>query len=164
MGFPNGVSFCYDPVRGGLSYVWQGGFADLTPAWPEVGKFVKPVKLLGQIVYRESGMSPLRRGDPSRPPAVHFMGYRLLGQAVEFRYTVDGVAVREEISAATGRQLVRRFRIDENDSDARWWYVPGTIDGQLSSPALERENNGFLLEAGQAREFVLEIALPEKQS
>src|SRR5687767_8376157 len=51
IGLPGGVNFCFDPVRAGISYAWTGGFVDLTPAWPEVGKLIKPVKLLGEIAY-----------------------------------------------------------------------------------------------------------------
>ena len=34
VGFPSGVNFCYDVVRGGVSYIWQGGFVDVTSVRP----------------------------------------------------------------------------------------------------------------------------------
>lgn len=37
VGLPGGVNFCFDPVRGAVSYVWIGGFLDLTPARPGIG-------------------------------------------------------------------------------------------------------------------------------
>lgn len=165
VGFPNGLSFCYDPVRGGLIYAWRGGFADLTPAWPEVGKFVKPVKLLGEVVYRESGRSPLRRGDPGREAAVEFKGYRLGDGMIEFRYTVDGVRVREEVSAPSGGdRIVRRFHIDATEANLRWWYVPGIIEGAaLSAPGSEPEAGAYRFESGPEGVFTLEIVLPEKR-
>src|SRR5688500_11103636 len=95
VGLPSGVNFCFDPVRGGVSYVWQGNFIDVAPARPGAGKLIKPVKLLGEVVYRESAPSPLRRGDVAREPVVVFKGYRFLEAAIEFSYTVDGVLVRE---------------------------------------------------------------------
>jgi hypothetical protein len=123
IGLPNGVNFCFDPVRGGLSYAWTGGFLDVTPVRPGPGKFISAAKLLGSLVYRESGAAPLRRGDPARVPIIEFTGYTLRADAVEFRYTIDGALVREEVSAQPGGTgLVRRFRI-EGGNDAKWWHV-----------------------------------------
>src|SRR2546423_9601448 len=70
IGLPGGVNFCFDPVRGGVSYAWKGAFLDLTPARPGTGKFVQAAKLGGPVAYQESGVGPLRRGDPGRAPVV----------------------------------------------------------------------------------------------
>jgi hypothetical protein len=141
IGLPGGVNFCFDPVRGGLSYAWSGEFLDITSVRPGVGgKHITAVKLLGPVVYREEGTLPLRRGDPGRVPAYEFKGYTLHDDFVEFRYTLDGVLVREEVRARPGGGgLVRRFRAD-GATDAKWWYVTdgkpatalATIDGQLT--------------------------------
>ncbi|MES2692380.1 MAG: DUF6797 domain-containing protein [Verrucomicrobiota bacterium] len=148
IGLPGGVNFCFDPVRGAVSYAWSGGFLDLTPTRPGAGKFIAAAKLLGPIVYRETGTSPLRRGDPSRAPTVEFTGYSLREDSVEFRYTVDGTPVREEIRVRPdGGALLRRFHIS-GGTDAKWWHV---IDGQPPSE-LRRETGGtFLLELPLAK-------------
>lgn len=123
IGLPGGVNFCFDPVRGGVSYAWTGGFLDIAPVRPGPGKRITEAVLLGPVVYRESGPAPLRRGDAARPPAIDFKGYTLRADAIEFRYTVDGILVREEIRAGPGgRGLARRFHV-EGGTDARWWYV-----------------------------------------
>lgn len=141
IGLPGGVSFCFDPVRGGVSYVWKGGFVDLAPARPGPGKFINAVKLQGAVVYQETGSAPLRRGDPTRPPVVEFNGYTLRDDAVEFRYTLDGVAVREEIRARSdGNALVRRFHVGAA-ADAKWWHV---VDGQPATE-LKRDPAGPLV-------------------
>lgn len=146
IGLPGGVSFCFDPVRGGVSYVWTGGFVDLAPARPGTGKFIAPVKLQGAIVHRETGAAPLRRGDPARVPAFGFTGYTLRADAIEFRYTIDGAPVREEIRLrADGRALVRKFDVSAA-ADAPWSYV---AEGKAPQP---------LGQAG-ARELVIEIPL-----
>lgn len=146
IGLPGGVSFCWDPLRCAVSYVWTGGFIDATPARPGIGKFIDAVKLLGPIVYQETGSVPLRRADPAREPAVEFTGYTLKSDAIEFRYTVDGRPVREEIRArADGRALVRRLQIT-GGADARWWHV---VAGR---PAQE-------LKADASGAFVLELPL-----
>ena len=138
IGLPGGVNFCFDPVRGGVSYAWKGGFLDLSPARPGPGKFINAVKLLGPVMYQETGLAPLRRGDPRHVPAVEFTGYTLHDDAVEFRYTIDGSPVREEIRAsADGSALVRRFHVAAA-GDAKWWHV---TDGKPATE-LKREPGG----------------------
>jgi hypothetical protein len=93
-------------------------------------------------VYREAGVAPLRRGDPSLTPVVEFAGYTLRDDAIEFRYTIDGVLVREEIRAGKdGAVLTRRFTI-EGGLDAKWWHV---VDGQPATE-LKREGHALVLE------------------
>ena len=143
IGLPGGVSFCFDPVRGGVSYAWKGGFLDMSPARPGPGKFINPVKLLGPVVYQETGVAPLRRGDPGRVPTVAFAGYTLRDDAVEFRYTIDGIAIREEIRAnREGSALNRRFHV-EDGGDAKWWHV---TNGKPASELKRRADGAFVLE------------------
>jgi hypothetical protein len=143
IGLPGGINFCFDPVRGGVSYAWKGGFVDLSPARPGPGKFINPVKLLGPVVYQETGLAPIRRGDPARVPAVEFTGYTLRDDAVEFRYTIDGSPVREEIRAnREGTALIRRFHV-AGGSDAQWWHV---VDGKPASELRSEAKGTFVLE------------------
>ena len=74
-GLPGGVNVCYDPVRGGVNYAWSGGFLDIADVRP-VNKLIKAAKVLGPVVYRETGASPLRRGDAAREPVVEFKAIR----------------------------------------------------------------------------------------
>ena len=143
-GLPGGVSFCYDPTRGGVNYAWTGGFIDLTNVRP-VNKLIKAAALRGPVVYRETGASPLRRGDATREPVVEFKGYTLHAAAVELRYTVDGAPVAETISALPNAAgLKRTFRFDRAGADAQWLYV---VAGQPAT-ALTRDAAGaFTLEA-----------------
>jgi hypothetical protein len=141
IGLPGGVNFCFDPLRGAVSYAWTGDFIDPAPARPGPGKFINAARLLGPVVYQETGAAPLRRGDPARAPVIGFAGYTLRADAVEFRYTVDGALVREEIRAAPGSgTLVRRLHID-GGGDARWWRV---IDGR-PPVELARDATGALV-------------------
>lgn len=149
VGLPGGIGFCFDPVRGGLSYVWTGGFVDLTPARPGPGKFIAAAKLAGPLVYQETGVGPLRRGDPARVPVVEFTGYALRGDTMEFRYTVDGTPVREEISARPdGRGLTRRFFFT-GGGDTRWWQV---VEGRPPAELRREPAGSFVLEIEFRRE------------
>jgi hypothetical protein len=141
VGLPGGVNFCYDPARGGVSYVWTGGFLELAPARPGPGKFIAAARLLGPVVHREEGTAPLRRGQPAPAPTLSFTGYTLRTAAIEFRYTLDGVPVREEVSARPdGRGLVRRFH-PAGGGDARWWHI---TEGRPPA-ALDRDATGALV-------------------
>ena len=142
-GLPGGVNVCYDPVRGGVNYAWTGGFLDIADVRP-VNKLIKAAKVLGPVVYRETGASPLRRGDAAREPVVEFKGYTLRDSAVELRYTVDGAPVAETLSALPNAAGFKRtFRFDRAGADAKWLYV---IAGQPAT-ALTRDAAGtFTLE------------------
>jgi len=143
IGLPGGVNFCFDPIRGGLDYAWRGGFVDLTNVRPGMGKSIKAVTLLGPVVYREAGDGPLRRGDASHAPEIEFKGYTLHDASVEFRYTIDGVLVREEISAnATSDGLVRRFHVSGSPEE-KWWYV---TTGQATKPLTQNTSGEFTIE------------------
>jgi len=136
-GLPGGVNFCYDPVRGGVNYAWTGGFLDLTNVRP-VNKLVKAAGLLGPVVYREAGPAPLRRGDTTHAPAIAFKGYTLRDSAVELRYTLDGVLVREEIRAKADKSgLIRKFTVNKSVGE-KWWYV---LEG-LPPALLTSESSG----------------------
>jgi hypothetical protein len=157
VGFPNGVSFCYDVVRGGLSYIWRGGFVDVNNVRPNAGKSITPVKLLGNIVYREEGFFPLRVGDPQNGVEFVFKGYRVTGNAIEFRYEIDRHRVREEVTALPdGSGLLRRFRIEGAAPGGTWWYVPGSLSGgKLAAANAVSDAGGYRFDA--AREFTLEV-------
>lgn len=148
IGLPGGINVCFDPVRCAVSYAWTGGFLDLSPTRPGAGKFIAPAKLLGPLAYQETGDAPLRRGDPTRPSVVEFTGYRLLPDAIEFRYTIDGIPVREEIRAnAAGTALLRRFHIPSG-ADAKWFHAPA---GQPPRELVREPAGNFLMELPLAR-------------
>jgi hypothetical protein len=143
IALPGGVNFCFDPVRGGVSYAWTGKFLDLAPMRPGTGKFIKPANLLGPVVYREAGTVPLRRGDPGRVPVFEFAGYTLRDDAVEFRYMIDGALVRDEIRARPGGGgLERRFHFDDG-ADAKWWHV---VEGKPAAELRREPGGAFVLE------------------
>jgi hypothetical protein len=137
-GLPGGINFCFDPVRGGVNYAWTGGFLDITNVRP-VNKLIQAAVPLGPIVYRETGPAPLRRNDPKRQPVVEFKGYTLREASVELRYTIDGVLVRETITALPDRAGLRRtFMVDPSGTDSAWLYA---VDGRPAR-VLDRDQAG----------------------
>lgn len=157
VGFSTGVNFCYDVVRGGVSYIWTGDFVDIASVRPNAGKAISPVKLLGDVVYRESEYFPLRRNDPQRGVEVDFKGYRLTADAILFIYEIDQCRVTEEVrSTADGAGLVRQFRIEGALPNDTWWYVPGATNGaKLEAPGAKHDDRGFRFES--AGSFIIEV-------
>lgn len=142
-GLPGGINFCYDPIRGGVNYVWTGGFLDLANVRPGPGKLIKPAQLLGPIVARETGAAPLRRGDPAHIPVIEFKGYTLRSGSVELRYTLDDTPVREAIVALPdGTGLKRTFHFDRSGADAKWFYVTAE---QPTTPLAADASGAFVL-------------------
>jgi hypothetical protein len=165
IGFTDGVNCCYDPVRGGLSYAWEGGFIDLESVRPGMGKAIKPAKLLGPLRYEESGDAPLRHGDPTHVPKIAFKGYRLLRDAIELTYELDGVRVQELVAPRPdGRGIVRTLHPDPAAGGGAWWYLPGaTKGGELRAPGGRPDAGGYRFE-GESGGFTLEIVFGESKS
>lgn len=155
------LGFSYDPGRGGVNYVWQGGFVDLDPTWK--AKINRPAEVKGTIVYREQARFPLRLAPGAGEPAYVFKGYVLLPDAVEFHYLLDGIPVREEIRAAPGgRGLVRTFRTDT--AVAGWTYAAEPQPGaKLSSREGGWNEARTALAAGGGREFTLQLDFDTRQ-
>lgn len=151
VGLPGGQSYCFDASFSYLRYAWQGGFIDNTKQWQ--GNGVSFSKIIGDIYYRNDVGFPFRIGNREQAPqAVEFKGYRLVGEGQpEFRYSVDGVEVRELIKThADGNGLVREFTIEKANQTV--WFVAGADAG------VEYESS-----AGQWTESYLQLSPEEAE-
>jgi hypothetical protein len=155
VGFAEGVSLCFDPVRGGLNYAWTGGFVDVAPIRPGMGKTVAPVTLLGDVVYRETEGTPWRVGRADRVPAVRFRGYSVAADRIEFVYTLDGLEVREQIVPRGRTGLVRRFVVSGGGGPV--WFLPGTGQGTAVVRGATAGGGGHRLDGVGRREFTVEV-------
>lgn len=159
VALPGGLGFSYDPGRGGVNYVWRGGFVDLGPTWK--AKINHPATVPGPIVYREQARFPLRLRPGAGEPVCVFRGYVLLPDGVEFHYLLDGVPLREEIRPAPGGGgLVRTFRTDT--AVPGWSYLVEAQPGvRLSAPAGGWNEARTALTAPGGRAFTLRLDLEE---
>ena len=114
IGFPSGLNFCFDPVRGNLIYAWQGDYVDLTPTVN--GKLPRDAVIQGRKFYESLTASGFRTGNGKAEPEIRFRAFRVRKGVPEFEYDVDGVRVREAIHpSADGMSLVREFHVTTPD-------------------------------------------------
>ena len=115
---PGDLNLCWDAAACRPRYLWRGAGVDIGAYWKGNGS--GRVKLLGEKVWTAGPGTPLRLST-STPPVVSFKGYALMQGYPEFRYTIDGVAVKELVKEHDGgKGLISSFVVD---SDKPLYYV-----------------------------------------
>jgi mono/diheme cytochrome c family protein len=107
VGLPGGLSYCFDAGDVYLRYAWSGGYLDMSGTLlrkTDGRKNTPTAALVGSVFWRAEGV-PFRVGERDRIPQRRFRGYRIVDGRPEFRYEIDGVEVRETLSAAEGALL-----------------------------------------------------------
>lgn len=121
IGFPSGLNFCFDPVRAKVIYAWEGDFIDLSPTVD--GKIPHNAVIQGEMFFQAVSPSPFKIGKRTTEPSIRFTGHRVVKEVPEFRYEVDGIAVRESVRPAAGRKaLVSQFTL--STPDEAMTYLP----------------------------------------
>lgn len=153
--FPGGPGVCFDPVRGGINYVWDGDFVDLRPRW--LTKQGEPARIFGGVYYREQQWQPLRPGAPDREADFQFRGYALKAEGPEFHYQINGRDVRESLSAAAdGAGVVRRFRVGPGPGPL-WINLEPQAEAEVILAGLERDGARAAYASTGAGEFSIAI-------
>ncbi len=98
VSFGKDFSFAWDTTECRLLYAWRGGFLDMNPYWGKEPGGVRPKvylpDLVGQLIYKASGVAPVR---VSGNPAPVFEGYRMSASGPEFLYRLGERRVSEKI-------------------------------------------------------------------
>lgn len=153
--FPGGPSVCFDPVRGGINYVWDGDFVDLRPRW--LTKQGEPARIFGGIFYREKLWRTLRLHAPDNASEFRFRGYAIKKGEPEFHYQVDGRDVHETLSAAPGGSgVVRHFRVGSGFGPL-WLNLEPQPGAEVVLRGLERDGDRACFSSSAAGEFTIEI-------
>lgn len=152
VGFEDGQAYNFDAGAGYLRYAWQGGFVDNWEHWRGNGNAYADIQ--GEIFYRNDVGVPLRIGNRDEAGKVEFEGYRLGEDDVpEFRYRLDGAAVRERIEPREGGGFVRSFRIETTEPVRL--ITEGESGVRFEASAGRWQGGVLQLTAAQAREFTL---------
>jgi hypothetical protein len=152
---PDGPSLCLDPVRGGVSYVWEGDFADLRPRW--LTKQGEPARIGGEVFYRETGWQPWRADAPDAEPRFEFLGYALEEGYPEFHYRIGGRDVYESFRGAPGGGLLRRIRVGAGTATL-WLRLEPQAGARVELRGLERDGDFACYAGREAGEFTIEIS------
>jgi hypothetical protein len=158
VGLPGGLSYCFDAEACRLRYAWSGGFLNMKPTWHERG--AAPPKLSGEKFFIAPDTFLPRLGRKDAHAAVKWLGYQLVDRLPEFRYTLDGVQVRQRIEPAPARGLRCAFEMDKIRSDV-WLQAPSGVDVAAGGKALAPDAEGWVKIPGDAlRRFEVRISGP----
>ncbi len=153
--FPSGPGVCFDPVRGGINFIWDGDFVDLRPRW--LTKQGAPARIFGRVFYRETLWQPMRLEAPTRDADFQFRGYRLTSAGPKFHYQINGRDVVETFAATSdGQGLLRQFRVGAGVGPL-WIRLEPQAEAEISLTGLVRDGEHALFASAAAGEFSIEI-------
>jgi uncharacterized cupredoxin-like copper-binding protein len=157
VALPGAQNFCWDAGNCRLRYAWSGGFVDPTMLFNSNGS--KLAKILGDVYWRSGGdenTCGMKFGD--RPTAaVDFKGYRVIDGLPEFHYHVDGVVVKEHITATEGGKLAWRFNVEGAPGDVRV-FAPAADGVSIAADAGARDGDFWRVPQAEADQFTLQIS------
>lgn len=139
VGFPQKISYVFDPDACRLTGVWAGGFLDVKALWS--GRGGDPAKPLGVVrdVDGNAGLSLSPKGDRK---AAQYLGYTLdkVGQPT-FEYELGGVRIKEIVVPNPAGQGLRRTFTIPAGAPPLWLVVPPndvivtSVNGKASAGA-----------------------------
>lgn len=160
VGFPSQINYSYDLKQGALLQVWRGQYLDVTDMWESRGE-PQLAKPLGSVVplSAKPALSVQNNENSTWPNSIEFddfhnEGYTLDGDKVPtFLYTLDGVKVKDKISARNdGEGIVREISVTETPAN----YYCRIASGKT----IENLSNGLYAVGGQ--EYYIEITTKYK--
>jgi len=155
------LSLCYDPLRGGVSQIWSGGF-DLGPTM--AAKINQPTVFEGDVFYAETVLQPLRTADPAKPAERRFKGYHYADGVVTFEFTLDGVRVSEILRpTADGLGVEREWRTMDAD-EALYFTAESQTAAEVSFSGGEEVKPGLWKSDANGNETFTQIIKPKPQS
>ncbi|MFN8348484.1 MAG: plastocyanin/azurin family copper-binding protein [Spirosomataceae bacterium] len=146
-------AYCFDAGKCYLRYAWTGGFVDNTDHWKGNGNALG--KIQGTIYFKDKVSYPLRVGKADKLPEVDFKGYQLAQRLPTFRYTLDGVEVRETLkSLPNNHGLTRTFSFTKPTAISLF-FVTDLQDGITYTSSAGKWKNGTLTLPKGTTKFVV---------
>jgi hypothetical protein len=158
IGFPSGLNFCFDPIRGNVIYAWRGDYVDLSATVN--GKIPRDAAVRGTIFYQSLTSTGFRRDGGNAEPEIRFRALRIQNEIPEFEYDVDGTRVHESVRPSSdGTSLVRQFRITTQDRGLT--YIPiEPVEILIDSGPAKRAGASVVLPANST--IVFSLSLPRQ--
>jgi azurin len=143
-------SYCFDAGKCYLRYAWTGGFVDNTDHWKGNGNALG--KIQGTIYFKDKATYPLRVGKADKLPDVDFKGYQLANRLPTFRYSLDGVEVRETLkSLPNDNGLTRTFSFAKPTATSVFFVADPTDGVTYKSSVGTWKNSTLTLPKGTAK-------------
>jgi hypothetical protein len=157
---PGDLNLCWDAASCRPRYLWRGAGVDIGEYWKGNGS--GRVKLMGEKVWTAGAGIPLRLSMTSES-VVSFKGYALMQGYPEFRYTIDGIAVKELVKEHdSGKGVISSFVVD---TDQPLYYVVDPAQNPLFSSSVGAFNKGTLsIPAKTGRSFTVTLVPTTKES
>ena len=162
INFPEGPSLCYDTVRGGINYIWDGDFVDLHPWW--TAKHGIPLRnfaarLSGRMLYPEAALAPaMSVGARDARSDYHFRGYRLRGDGFpELYYTVGGREITEDLNAVSDGVGVQRTFHMAPGAAPLWLRMDAGAGADVSVAGAAWDGNFLRFDTAAGGEFTVTI-------
>ncbi|GAB4015912.1 hypothetical protein GCM10028808_42690 [Spirosoma migulaei] len=153
-GPEGGQSYVFDAGHCRLRYAWSGGFVDNTEQWD--GKGQRLTKIVGEIYFRDTGGFPWKIGSGLQEQP-QFKGYQLVNRYPEFRYSINGVEIRELVKPLpTGRGLIRTFSVGPSKQPVT--FVTTIQPGIKLRPSVGQLKNGEIRLPAGTRQFTLSVS------
>jgi hypothetical protein len=152
---PGGPTFCFDPVRGGISYINDGDFVDLRPRW--LTKRGEPARISGELFYRDGGRGLFWLAADGSDAPFKFLGYSVAGKYPELFYRVGDREIREEVvPLSSGMGLTRIFHVGPG-KQALWYKAESQSAAEVAVKGLEQDGARMGYTSPKAGEFTMEI-------
>jgi hypothetical protein len=160
--FPGGPSLCYDTVRGGIDYIWDGDFVDLHPWW--TARHGQPLRafearIWGDIFYRDKDMALAEHvGTKDEQSIYHFRGYRLEGDGFpRIFYSVGDRDITEDLAAAgDGKGVLRTFHVTAGTAPL-WLRIDSHSAAEVIAQGATRVGDYVHFDSEAAGEFTITI-------
>lgn len=153
--FPQGPGICYDPVRGGINYIWDGDYIDLRPRWTT--KQGKPANFTGEVFYSEKNWQPMRSESLENDPEYNFRGYKVINGSPVINYTINGRMIQEELRPLNnGYGIARHFQIEGNKPLLLKTESQSNSDMTITGAILK---DNYIHYDGTADSFIVEIQM-----
>jgi hypothetical protein len=150
VALPGDLNYCWDAGNCRLRYAWSGAFVDPRAMLNSNGS--RFTRILGPEFWSSGGgentFGIKTENGKARPD---FKGYRLVKGIPEFHYTIEGLEVRERLTAQDG-QLRWNFHIQGASGPVKV-YAPGKVESTTGT----REGDFWVVDPKAAEKFTLTI-------
>ncbi|HSH95390.1 MAG TPA: c-type cytochrome [Roseimicrobium sp.] len=155
VGFKERQNICFDAEECRLRYAWVGDFVDMQGAWDARGG--QPAGILGTKYYSTERKQPFQSASSETSGGAVFQGYSFLRGVPEFRYTINGLIVKEQITELpAGAGIKRTFEVVHAAAEA-WFDIESFPNVEITSSVVEATPGRIRIPGGPVFRFELTI-------